>query len=641
ETAPSWHTYWEYPGDAGIATNIDWKLPEGFSASAIQWPLPESLPLAGDILDYGYKDRVLLIVTITPPQNISSASVTLQGLAKWLVCAEICVPGEQQVELTLPVAETSAAANTDVFTEFEKQVPSTEKPPFGVKWEKTAAGYAIQLSGITSSKPVEFFPLPDSKANLQHPRINTKGENVEILVNGNGTLSGGVVVLNNGTPTGYQISFSSSQPTSKTIVNTQPASHVGLWLALFYGFVGGIILNLMPCVLPVISLKIFGFVKQAGDDPKKILKHGLAFVAGIYLWFLGLGVVVCLLRSGGQQVTWAFQFQNPYFNLIISAVVFIFALNLFGVFEIILPGSAATQAANLGDRSGYAGSFFQGIFATLLATPCTAPFLGTALGFAFSQSSIIILAMFAAVATGMAFPYFFLSANPGWMKFLPKPGMWMERMKQFMGFPLMATLLWLLYIIGQQRGVSALICASAFLLILGVCCWIYGAFATPISSGFSRAISVILILIFAIFGGWYFIAIQFENSTLTPAVSKGDTVWVPFSKAALTQDLQDGKAVFLDFTADWCVTCKFNERTAINTPAVREAFRKMNIVPMRGDWTNANPEITTELKKFGRVGVPFYVYYPAGDSDNPVILPEIITEKIVLDALSSSQSHAN
>ena len=231
---------------------------------------------------------------------------------------------------------------------------------------------------------------------------------------------------------------------------------------MIFGFLGGFILNLMPCVLPVISLKIFGFIRQAGDHPEKILRHGLAFVAGIFAWFLGLGLVILGLKAAGSEVTWAFQFQNPWFNLIIGCIVFVFALNLFGVFEIVLPGRASTALAEASSQEGYAGSFFQGIFATLLATPCTAPFLGTALGFAFSQSPIVILAMFASVALGMSAPYFFLSARPGWMKLLPKPGAWMERVKQFMGFPLLATLIWLLYILGNQRGHDAVIWAARF-----------------------------------------------------------------------------------------------------------------------------------------------------------------------------------
>lgn len=401
-----------------------------------------------------------------------------------------------------------------------------------------------------------------------------------------------------------------------------------LWLALFYGFLGGLILNLMPCVLPVISLKVFGFIRQAGQAPRKIFAHGLAFAGGIFAWFFGLAAVVIVLKSGGGEVTWAFQFQNPWFNAAIGSVVFVFALNLFGVFEIILPGRASNAMASASD--GLGGSFFQGVFATLLATPCTAPFLGTALGFAFSQSAAVILAMFAAVAFGMASPYLLLTARPGWMRFLPRPGAWMEKLKQAMGFPLMATLVWILGIMGVQRGADGVIWFLCFLLCLGLACWLYGSFCGPLPTPRHRATAILLAVLVAAGGGWYFLGEKFSRSG---AVASNEIAWVPFSAQALSALRADGRSVFVDFTADWCITCKFNERTAINTPAVQAALAEKNIVPMRADWTKANPEITAVLKSFGRVGVPFYVIYPAGPVAQPVILPEILTETILLEAL--------
>ncbi len=404
---------------------------------------------------------------------------------------------------------------------------------------------------------------------------------------------------------------------------------VKLISALAFGFLGGLILNLMPCVLPVISLKIFGFVRQAGSDPKKILAHGFAFAAGIFAWFLGLGLLIVALKAAGSQVTWAFQFQNPWFNLVIGCVVFVFALNLFGVFEIILPGRASRTLDDASGGEGYGGSFFQGVFATLLATPCTAPFLGSALGYAFSQPAPVILAMFASVALGMSAPYLLLSAKPGWMKILPKPGVWMERVKQFMGFPLIATIIWLFFVIGNQKGLEAVVWALCFLLCLALACWIYGAFCGPLSSGKSRAVSLLLIVVIVGFGGWYFLGQKFALARLGIALQ-------PFSQKALDDLLAEGKPVFLDFTADWCISCKYNEKTAIDTPAVREALEKGGFVFVKADWTNANPEITAVLAKFGRVGVPFYLVYPAGQPDAPLILPEILTQGIVLEALAKA-----
>ena len=403
-----------------------------------------------------------------------------------------------------------------------------------------------------------------------------------------------------------------------------------LWLALFYGFLGGLILNLMPCVLPVISLKIFGFLKQAGESPRKIFAHGLAFIGGIFTWFLGLGLLVVALKSGDAEVTWAFQFQNPWFNVAIGSVVFVFALNLFGVFEVVLPGRASTALESASSSGGLTGSFFQGVFATLLATPCTAPFLGTALGFAFSQSAVVIVAMFAAVASGMSLPYLLLSARPGWMKFLPRPGAWMERLKQLMGFPLLATLVWILGVVGGQRGMDGVFWFLCFLLCLAIACWLYGSFCGPLSGIRSRAAAIFLAALLAGGGGWYFLGEKFSGAGSRESAG---IAWVPFSARELAALRASGKPVFLDFTADWCLTCKFNERTAIDTPAVRQLLHDKKIVPMKADWTNANPEITAALKNFGRVGVPFYVIFPAGSGGEPVVLPEILTESLLLDAL--------
>src|SRR5438309_4816264 len=300
---------------------------------------------------------------------------------------------------------------------------------------------------------------------------------------------------------------------------TQPAR--GILTLLFFGFIGGFILNLMPCVLPVISLKIFGFVQQAGQSRSRIFRSGLAFIGGIFVWFIGLALVLVALKSAGREITWAFQFTNVYFVLVMSAVVLIFALNLFGVFEISVPQWLSRGAIASGSAHGDIGSFFQGVFATILATPCTAPFLGTALGFAFTQSATIILLMFAAIAAGMSAPYLLLTAQPAWLKFLPKPGMWMERVKQLMGFLLIATLLFLLSVLGAQRGVSALIWASAFLLVVSIACWIKGAFLVPSATFRGRAIAFVVMLALVLGGAVYFIGEKFQGAS---AVATGNTL---------------------------------------------------------------------------------------------------------------------
>ncbi len=620
EMADGWHTYWEYSGDAGLPTSIEWQLPEGFTAGPIQWPVPEAKLEPGDIQTYAYSGRVLLITTITPPAQVSG-NITLKAKADWLVCKETCIPGGAEVELTLPVAANSSPANAALFEEFRALLPSEKLPPYPLSWKRTGNQLTLEVSELPANTPLALFPLPGENQSVGHPaflppstlQIQASGEFRGVLAVGDGPAKRAWFVSEKSTP-----------------ATTATPDTMSLWLALFYGFLGGLILNLMPCVLPVISLKIFGFIKQAGDSRAAILSHGLAFTAGIFAWFLGLAAVIIGLKSGGSEVTWAFQFQNPWFNIAIGSIVFVFALNLAGVFEFVLPGKAATAMETAGSGTGLGGSFFQGVFATLLATPCTAPFLGSALGFAFSQSAAIILAMFASVALGMALPYLLLSAQPGWMKFLPRPGAWMERLKQFMAFPLLATLVWILSILGGQRGVEGVVWFSAFLLCLAFAAWLYGAFCGPLATAKKRSLILLLIAATLAGGGWYFLGQKFTQ------IGKADThsiAWVDFSEARVKSELAAGRNVFIDFTADWCITCKFNERTAIDTSAVRALLAEKNIIPIKADWTNSNPEITAALKRFGRVGVPLYVLYPANDPANPVVLPELLTEAILLEAL--------
>jgi thiol:disulfide interchange protein DsbD len=619
EMAPGWHSYWEYGGDAGLPTKITWSLPEGFRAGAIQWPAPHLMIEPGDIWTYGYEGKVLLISTIIPAENLKpGSSVTLQARASWLVCKDMCIPGSGELRLDLPVATASSPENAGLFSEFLSLVPSATTPPFPLDWKRTENGWEVSIKNLPGGEKAEIFPLPGPDQKSGHAISTGAGR---FRMEADAPFRGVLTVGKNGDRKAWMIS--SKDPAI-------PQTQTGLWLALFYGFLGGLILNLMPCVLPVISLKVFGFIRQAGEAPGKIFAHGLAFAGGIFAWFLGLAVVVIVLKSGGTEVTWAFQFQNPWFNVVIGSVVFAFALNLFGVFEVVLPGRASTALEAASSSSGLGGSFFQGVFATLLATPCTAPFLGTALGFAFSQSAAVIFAMFAAVAFGMAFPYLLLTARPGWMKFLPRPGAWMERLKQFMGFPLMATLVWILGIIGGQRGTDGIFWFLCFLLCLGLAAWIYGGFCGPLSKSRTRAIAIFLSIMIAGCGGWYFLGQKFVYAGTEEA---GDIAWVPFSKTELSTLQAAGKSVFVDFTADWCITCKFNEKTAIDTPAVRELLAEKHVIPMKADWTNANPEITAALKSFGRVGVPFYVIYPAGNPSSPVVLPELLTETILTDAL--------
>jgi thiol:disulfide interchange protein DsbD len=396
---------------------------------------------------------------------------------------------------------------------------------------------------------------------------------------------------------------------------------------LGFAIVGGLILNVMPCVLPVISLKIFGFVSEARTEHKETFRLSMAFSAGIISCFAVLAVIVILVRAAGSEVGWGFQFQDPRFIVLISCLVFAFALNMFGVFELSVSATATQGLANLARGQGYHGAFFQGVFATVLATPCTAPFLGTASAFAFAQPAWVTFLVLLFIGIGMALPYLVLAFNPKWLRYLPKPGSWMLQLKQFMGFLLMGTLLWLIWILGQMRGVNGIVELGAMLLVIAVLAWIKGSFWTPLSSGRSRLLAA----------GAMLSAVLLAAGAYEFLTRPSQMVWKPFSKSTLEQALASGRPVFVDFTADWCITCKTNERFAIDTPQVRDAFSKRNVVTLKADWTRGDPEITQILNQYGRAGVPMYLVYPGGSKEpRPVLLPELITAQTVVDALNKT-----
>ncbi|MEO8043530.1 MAG: protein-disulfide reductase DsbD domain-containing protein [Spartobacteria bacterium] len=640
---PGWHTYWQFPGDAGIPTEIKWKLPGGWKAGPIQWPIPLKLNEPGDIQIYGYHDDVLLMVQLTPPPKVEAPSVHLAATADWLVCEKICIPGSGEVQLDLPVGAQTTPANEELFQKFRDQLPRALPAAArgALQWTRTAKEFCLTISdkSLAQSGKVDFFPLPeDSSTILGHPKRETGPDGsivfsipIEAAPPGIKSLNGLIVVGDHA----FSVGETATNTDGTAPVPPTAAAPDGLLKLLLFGFIGGFILNLMPCVLPVISLKIFGFIQHARDSRARIFGNGLAFSAGIFAWFIGLAALMIGLKAAGHEITWAFQFTNPYFVVGMSAVVLVFALNLFGVFEITLPAAANSGLLGWSTREGYAGSFFQGVFATVLATPCTAPYLGTALGFAFAQSAGIILLMFVAIAAGMSAPYLLLSAQPAWLRFVPKPGPWMVRVKQFMGFLLLATLLFLLWVLGVARGPDATIWVGSFLLALSVACWMFGSFSTPVASSRQRLLVLVLMLVLVLGSGFYFIGQKFaDTKSAASSLTNGD--WIPFSPERVQAELAQGRSVFIDFTAAWCITCKFNEASVLESAAVKSAFQRYGIVKMKADWTNADPVITKALKQFGRVGVPLYVLYPASAPNQPILLPELLTQALVLDHLQSA-----
>ena len=638
---PGWHTYWLYPGDSGVPTKVVWDLPMGWKAGPVEFSIPNQFSEPGDMVIYGYEKRQLLKVVITPPKEIpKNKPIELKATVSWLACKELCVPGSAEVSCQIngPTNEVVRWLSSYVA---EGEWPRDQQTPFSVITSGRDKSLVVSFTGQHGAT-YELYPDPAEGTTVGHvTRLVSEGS------------TGPAVV--------FSIPWEGASPFRALLVETVGDSRSAWWIGnggnhgenvhdtrssssriplgvlltfLFSGFLGGLILNLMPCVLPVISLKIFNFIAQAGESPKKIFMHGVAFSAGIFAWFLGLGVLVIVLKAGGSQVTWgAFQFQNSWFVVGLSVLVFLFAMNLFGLFEITLPGGATNSLDRAAHQRGYWGAFFQGLFATLLATPCTAPFLGSALGFAFGQSPLVILAMFASVSLGMSFPYLLLSARPGWRNWIPKPGTWMERLKQFMGFPLLATNLWLLWVLQNQRGPNAAMALMALLLLIGFAAWVYGA----IQGANDRVFVTVLIplTVFLTVGLVFFLPRIQDNSALSSIKSTNEGIsWIPYSARSLAALQSEGKPVLLDFTASWCLTCQFNERAAIDVPAVRKVLWEKGVTTMKGDWTNADPAITAALKSFGRVGVPLVVFYPAGKGSEPIVLPELLTEKIVIDTLA-------
>ena len=482
--APGWHTYWRFGGDSGAPTKIDWELPAGFQAGPIQWPLPIAHLDEPDLLTFIYENEVMLLVEITPPATLATEEVKLRAKLQWLVCEKTCIPGDGEVALTLPVSEQARPANVELFAQWRAQLPKVSGAPFEVTWDIKKDAVTVRLTGLPKEFRADLFPIPPTPdVKPGHPKTSEPAADgtrtITFPVEGDepGLAWEGVLVTQQGEAPREGWSIASGANTQKPADAPRAsvgASQTRLLGVLWAAFAGGLILNLMPCVLPVIALKIFGFVQQAGENPRRVFHLGLAFVAGVFTFFLSLAALVVAFQATGSGLTWGFQFQNSYILTILVALVFVFALSMFGVFEVVLGSGTATALDSLSRKEGLSGAFTHGLFTTLLGTSCTAPLLGSALGFAFVQPAPIVFLIFAVIAAGMSLPYFLLTWKPAWMRLLPKPGAWMERLKQFMGFVLLAVVVWLLGVLGETRDLDAVVAVSSFLLVVAVGCWVFG-----------------------------------------------------------------------------------------------------------------------------------------------------------------------
>lgn len=637
-----WHSYWINPG-TGYPTTLDWKLPSGWTASALQWPTPAvTKDTAGNITGNGYEDVVYLPVTLTPPADLKPGeTVSLSAVAKWLMCAEVCVPGKADVALALPVLAEPPAPDTAHGAAIASTVASLPRAIPGLTATATRSGKTITLrllaaADLAQPKPERpWFFSSDETVQYDEPQTARSAASGELLVIDlpvSATLSAPPTRLVGVLRT--ESSWTTSGPALRGLaidipISDAPAAALsapaGASLAgtLVLALVGGLILNLMPCVFPVLGIKILGFVNQAGADRRKVTLHGLAFAGGVLVSFWALAALLAVLRAGGGQLGWGFQLQSPAFVFVLAAVMLVFGLSMSGVFEFGL--RATTVGSGLQNKDGLAGSFFTGVLATVVATPCSAPFLAPALGAALALPVASSFAVFTAIAVGLALPYLLLSIFPQAVKALPRPGAWMETFKQAMAFPLYATVGYLVWVLAGQSGDNdtALLFVLLGLVVIALGAWLYGRYAT--FGGKPARVR------FGVIGGAALLSLGAWLGWPRPA-SPTDIVWQPWSAEAVAKAVADGKPVYVDFTARWCFTCQTNKKVVFSSSEVIKTFRDKKVVTLRADWTNQDPLITAELAKWNRSAVPFNLLYLPGRPE-PVVLPELLTPGIVLDAL--------
>lgn len=650
-----WHTYWKSTA-TGYATSIDWDLPEGFSASAIQWPTPIIYDFMGTI-EYVYEDRILLPVTITPPDSLPGDSVTLPFTADWLMCEDTCVPGSVSAELVLPVNRSGSPSQSSswasLFRETEDTQPTGPEP---YQLEAWSDARTVHLAVIGDQLPDQlvFFDAtatlqPHEQADLSRPEDSTLLLKLPLdkAADSPPDRLTGVLRAADGWPAldqrpGLQVDLPiSDQPPAKmAAADTTAPGPANLASILGLAFLGGLILNLMPCVFPVLGIKIMGFVSQAGEERAKIVRHGLVFTSGVLVSFWLLAAVLLLLRSGGQELGWGFQLQSPAFVFFLTLFLFAFALNMSGLFE--FGQSAVGLGSQLTAKSGYSGSFFSGVLATVVATPCAAPFLAPALGAALALPAFTSFVVFTAIAIGLSTPYLLLSAFPELIRKLPRPGPWMETFKQLMSFLLYATVAYLLWVLaGQltpQGGFSpyALLHVLFAMVILALGLYAFGrwgAFHRPKPIRFTAYVATASLIAASLLYGLP------NPSDETAAASQ--VQWEEWEPGKATELARSGKTVYVDFTARWCVTCQTNKATVFSSNKVRDFVSDPDVVLLKADWTSQDDRISQALAAFDRSAVPFNLVYHPEDPENPLVLPEILTAGIVLRAFQGQEPVAD
>ena len=648
-----WHTYWRNPGDSGLETTIDWDLPEGFSAGLIHWPYPERIE-EPPLTVFGYHHTIYLLTEISVDAGVKTGQdVMIKATVHWLECADVCVPGQADPQYRLKVKEGAAEINPDhlqTFSEARSQLPLTQG-----EWKVHAAlndkhvVFALEPPDWYQDEinTLHFFPYQGEwinntdeqrlgrRGNLYELKVDLAKLNPQIPDTITGILVNDSGWRGSGSERAMQIEITDFN--ESPILRGSADALTSVWLAILFSFLGGIILNLMPCVLPVLSIKLMGFINQAHEEHSKSWQHGVFFTLGVLVSFWALAAILLILKAGGAQLGWGFQLQSPAFLIVLSAFMFLFGLSLFGVFEI--GTSLTTVAGKTQQSSGFAGSFLTGITATIVATPCTAPFMGSALGFAITQPAWVSMLVFTFIGLGMAAPYMLISSVPALLKFVPKPGRWMESLKQFMGFLLVATVLWLLWVLGLQTGSNVVIMVLAALLVTAIGAWIYGRWGNLAMPQNKRIVAALLAFVFIIAANGYAIS-KVDDLAINPQGvqrTSGGINWLVYSDEDVETARQSGEPLFIDFTAAWCLSCQVNEQVAFGSREVQEKFKELGIKAFKADWTSRDETITQALARYGRNSVPLYVLYSGRPGEPPRILPEIITPGIVLKALQETE----
>lgn len=644
-----WHVYWSNPGDSGEPPAAKWSLPTGVTAGAMQFPVPTRLPL-GPLMDFGYADDVVFPIPMQVAADFrpTGGQATIGAHVTWLVCREVCIPGKADLAVTRPALTAPSAAPQvnsaaqQQIAHFQNQLPKPLPAGSQARFGQISQKFVLEVQTGSKLESAQFFPADATVvANAAPQAAKPTSGGIELTLTKDENLQtppqqlNGLLKLSDGTA--YEIH--ATPGTFAAISVGSRGSFVPVLQAAGLAFLGGILLNLMPCVFPVLFIKGLSLVQSSQQERGRLRAHGWVYTLGILVSFWAVVAVLLALRAAGRQLGWGFQFQSPIFLALMAMLLFFLGLALAGQFEIGL--SLTSAGGSLANKQGYAGSFFTGVLAMVVATPCTAPFMGAAIGYALAHSALVSFGVFTALALGLAVPYLLLAYNPAWTRLLPKPGAWMEVLKQAVSVPIFVTVIWLVWVFTQLAGTSALIGLLAAFLLLAIAGWVLGRWPGKLAATFSAAVVLIAAVATSI---WVLRAmgVPAVNASATTATAGGSgpsataqSEWQPFTSALVDQLRSQGRPVFVDFTASWCLSCQVNERLILNRGDVRQRLHDSGAALLRADWTNEDPDITRTLAALGRSGVPTYVIYPADPAAAPHVLPEVLTPNIVISALAA------